>query len=224
VWAVEGAGHYGAGLARHLSGRGEAVLEIGRGPRDEPRLQGKDDSLDAIRAARTALASETLALPRSGQRREALRLLLLARRSAVDVRRVALVQLRSVIVTAPEQLRHELRGLPQQRLIKRCSRLRRSNSRTPDELASTLVLRTLARRVQTSTAEAAELEAEILAHVRALAAPLLDEPGIGPIVAAQLIIAWSHPGRVRSEAAFARLAGAAPIPDSSGSARVTRPV
>src|SRR5712691_9037818 len=216
VWAVEGAGHYGAGLARYLSGRGETVLEIGRGPRDERRLQGKDDSLDATRAARTALASETLTLPRAGQRREALRLLLLARRSAVDVRRVAIVQLRSVIVTAPDRLRDELRGLPVQRLLQRCSRLRRSSSRTPDELAATLVLRTLARRIEAATAEAAELEHEILALVRALAPQLLDEPGVGPIVAAQLIIAWSHPGRVRSEAAFARLAGVAPIPASSG--------
>ena len=112
VWAVEGAGHYGAGLARHLSGRGETVLEAGRGPRAERRLQGKDDQLDAVRAARTVLASETLALPREGQRREALRLLMVARRSAVDVRREALVQLRSVIVTAPDELRRELRGLP----------------------------------------------------------------------------------------------------------------
>jgi transposase len=216
VWAVEGAGHYGAGLARYLSSHGETVLEAGRSPRGERRLRGKDDGLDATRAARAALASDKLALPRAGQRREALRLLLLARRGAVDVRRQALVQLRSVIVTAPEQLRHELGGLPQQRLIERCSRLRRSSSRTPDELAATLVLRTLARRVRAATAEAAELEAEILAHVRALAKPLLDEPGIGPIVAAQLIVAWSHPGRLRSEAAFARLAGAAPIPASSG--------
>ena len=197
VWAVEGAGHYGAGLARYLSGRGETVLEAGRAPRSERRLRGKDDGLDATRAARATLASGDLASPRAGQRREALRLLLLARRSAVDVRRHALVQLRSVIVTAPEHLR-------------------RANSRTPDELAVTLVLRTLARRVQTATAEAAELEAEILAHVRALTPQLLDEPGVGPIVAAQLIIAWSHHGRVRSEAAFARLAGAAPIPASSG--------
>ena len=53
---------------------------------------------------------------------------------------------------------------------------------------------------------------EILAHVRALAPALLDEPGVGPIVAAQLIVAWSHPGRLRSEAAFARLAGVAPDP------------
>jgi len=145
-----------------------------------------------------------------------LRLLALARRSAVDVRRQALVQLRSVIVTAPEELRRELRGLPQKRLLERCSRLRGSSTRTPNELAITLVLRTLARRVQTATAEAAELETEMLGHVRALAPRLLDEPGVGPIVAAQLIIAWSHHGRVRSEAAFARLAGVAPIPASSG--------
>jgi transposase len=216
VWAVEGAGHYGARLARYLSGRGETVLEIGRGRRDERRLRGKDDSLDATRAARATLASEPLTLPRAGQRREALRLLLLARRSAVDVRRQALVQLRSVIVTAPDNLREELRGLPVQSLIQRCSRLRRSTSRTPDELAAKLVLRSLAQRVKAVTTEAAELEGEILAHVRALAPQLLNELGVGPIVAAQLIIAWSHPGRVRSEAAFARLAGVAPIPASSG--------
>jgi transposase len=216
VWAVEGSGHYGAGLARHLSSRGETVLEAGRGPRNERRLQGKDDQLDAARAARTVLASETLALPRSGQRREALRLLLVARRSAVDVRREALVQLRSVIVTAPDELRSELRGLPTGRLIERCSGFHRSSSRTPDAHATTLVLRTLARRVQAVTTEAAELQAEILAHVRALAPRLLDEPGVGPIVAAQLIVSWSHKGRVRSEAAFARLAGVAPIPASSG--------
>ncbi len=203
VWAVEGAGHYGAGLARHLSGRGETVLEAGRSPRGERRLHGKDDKLDAIRAARAALGHE-LASPRAGQRREALRLLLVARRSAVDVRREALVQLRSVIVTSPDCLRDELRRLPVQRLLERCSRLRRSATARPDELAVRLVLRTLARRIEAVTIEAAELEREILAHVRLLAPQLLDEPGVGPIVAAQLIVAWSHHGRVRSEAAFAR--------------------
>ena len=216
VWAVEGAGHYGAGLARHLSGRGERVLEAGRAPRNERRLHGKDDGLDAIRAARATLTGDELASPKAGQRQEALRLLMLARRSAVDVRRLALVQLRSVIVTCPDELRQELRRLSQTRLVERCRLLRRSSSRTPDELAATLVLRTLARRIQAATEEAAELQTEILAHVRALAPTLLDEPGVGPIVAAQLIVSWSHKGRVRSEAAFARLAGVAPIPASSG--------
>ena len=204
LWAVEGAGHYGAGLARYLSEQAETVLEVARVPRQERRSRGKDDQLDAARAARAALAGEPLPLPRSGQRRE------------------ALVQLRSVIVTAPDQLREELRGLPVQRLLDRCSRLRRSTTAKPDELATRLVLRTLARRIEAVTVEASELECEILAHVRMLAPQLLDEPGVGPIVAAQLLVAWSHRGRVRSEAAFARLAGVAPVPASSGQTKRQR--
>src|SRR4051812_40373916 len=157
VWAVEGARHYGAGLTRYLAKRGETVLEVGRHARSERRLRGKDDPLDAIRAARTGLAAETLTLPRAGQHQEALRVLLLARRSAVDVRRVALVQLRSVIVTAPEHLREELRRLPVTQLVRRCSRFRRSHSRTADELAIVLALRSLARRIEAATEEANEL-------------------------------------------------------------------
>ena len=215
AWAIEGTGSYGAGLARFLVGRGEVVLELSRTPRAERRLAGKDDSLDAVRTARAALASQTPALPRAGKRREALRLLLAARRSAVDVRRQALGQLRAVIVTSPDPLRDELRRLPLGQLLDRCSRLRRTRAGA-DELATRLVLRSLARRVQAATAEAAELEREILAQVGALAPALLDEPGVGPIVAAQLIVAWSHRGRLRSEACFARLAGVAPVPASSG--------
>ncbi len=199
AWAVEGTGSYGAGLARSLSEHGEAVLEINRTPRSERRLVGKDDSLDAVRTARAALASETLALPRSGERREALRVLLVARSSAVDVRREALTQLRAVIVTAPEPLRQELRRLSEGKLLARCSRLRRAGA--ADELATRLVLRSLARRIQAATVEAGELEREILARVRALTPALLDEPGVGPIVAAQLIVSWSHRGRLRSEPA-----------------------
>ena len=215
-WAIEGAGHYGAGFTRFLANEGEAVIEVGRSVRTERRLRGKDDPLDALRAARSALANESLTLPRAGERQEALRVLVLARRSAVDVRRIALVQLRSVIVTAPESLRAELRRLPTGKLIRRCSRFRRSHSRTPDELAIVLALRSLARRIEAATAEADELEREIRQHVRALVPELLDEPGIGPIVAAQLIVSWSHRDRLRSEAAFARLAGVAPLPASSG--------
>jgi transposase len=216
VWAVEGVGHYGAGLTRCLTRAGETVVEVGRPPRGERRLRGKDDELDAVRAARAALTQEPLPQPRCGEHREAIRLLLVARRSAVDVRREALVQLRSVIVTAPDQLREQLRGLTPTRLLERCRRLRDCPSAGPDELAARLVLRTLARRVKAASAEADELEAQILAHVRVLAPHLLHQPGAGPIVAAQLLVAWSHHGRVRSEAAFARLAGVAPIPASSG--------
>jgi transposase len=215
AWAIEGTGSYGAGLARFLAGRGETVLEVSRTPRAERRLRGKDDTLDAARTARAALAADTLALPRAGERREALRLLLVARRSAVDVRREALTQLHAVIVTAPEPLRQELRELPLGKLLDRCSRLRRTSAGA-DELATRLVLRSLARRIQAATLEADELERELLNHVRVLAPSLLDQPGVGPIVGAQLIVAWSHRGRLRSEACFARLAGVAPLPASSG--------
>jgi transposase len=213
AWAIEGTGSYGAGLARYLAEHGEVVLEVSRRPRTERRLSGKDDALDA---ARSALASETLARPRTGERREALRLLLVARRSAVDVRREALTQLRAVIVTAPERLRRELRGLPTGKLLDRCSRLRRTSAAGADGLATRLVLRSLAHRIQAATLEANDLEHELRTRVRAFAPTLLDEPGVGPVVAAQLIIAWSHPGRLRSEACFARLAGVAPVPASTG--------
>lgn len=216
LWAIEGTGHYGAGLVRQLQRHGEAVHEVDRSSRSEQRLRGKDDQLDAVRAARSALAHEHRAKPRAGEHQEALRLLLLARRTAVDTRKVALVQLRSVIVTAPDELRDELRRLPLGELLNRCSRFRRSGSRTPAQLATIVVLRTLARRIQTATAEAETLEREILSHVRSLVPQLLDEPGIGPIVAAQLIVTWSHRDRVDSEACFARLAGVAPVPASSG--------
>jgi transposase len=216
AWAIEGAGHYGAGLSRFLADHGERVLEVGRQPRGERWLRGKDDALDAVRAARSVLAAETPTLPRAGEHQEALRVLLLARRSAVDVRRVALVQLRSVIVTAPEQLRGELRRLPLGQLLRRCSRFRRSDTRPVDQQAIILALRSLARRIEAATTEADELEREIQQHVRALAPDLLNEAGVGPIVAAQLLVSWSHRDRVRSEAAFARLAGVAPLPASSG--------
>ena len=169
AWAIEGSGSYGAGLARFLAERGELVLEVSRTPRAERRARGKDDTLDAVGAARTALASDRLALPRAGERREALRLLLVARRSAVDVRREALTQLRAVIVTAPDELRQELRGLPTGKLLDRCKRLRHTRVAGADQHATRLVLRSLARRIQAATAEADELEREILAHIRALA-------------------------------------------------------
>lgn len=214
LWAIEGSGHYGAGLVRQLQRRGEAVHEVDRTSRGERRLRGKDDQLDAVRAARSALAHEHRARPRAGEHQEALRLLLLARRTAVDTRKVALVQLRSVIVTSPDELRDKLRRLPRGQLLNRCSRLRRAGA--ADELATRLVLRSLASRIQTATTEAQTLEREILVHVRALVPELLDEPGVGPIVAAQLIVTWSHRDRINSEACFARLAGVAPLPASSG--------
>jgi transposase len=215
AFAVEGSGSFGAGLTRFLTGQGKTVFEVGR-LRRERRSGGKTDALDAIRAARVVLAQERPARPRAGGQREALRALMAARDGAVNARRAGLCQLRDLIFTAPEPLRSELRPLTRARLLKRLAAVR--PARHADiELRGTLhALRSLARRIEQLTVEERDLETEIATLARELAPQLLDEPGVGPLTAAQLLLSWSHPGRVRSEAAFARLAGSAPIPASSG--------
>ena len=215
AWAIEGTGSYGAGLARFLSARGERVLEVGRLKR-ERRSQAKTDALDALRAARNALGEEKPARPRAGGRREALRALMIAREGALAAKKAGLCQLRALLVTCPEPLRRELRLLTRARLLSRLAAVR-AHRHEDAELRGTLVaLRALARRVQALTAEERQLRRDIQALVAELAQPLLDEQGVGPVSAARALISWSHPGRVRSEAAFARLAAAAPIPASSG--------
>lgn len=214
VWAIEGTGSWGAGLCRFLQAKGERVLEVDR-PRRQGRSSGKSDPLDAIRAARSALAGERLPQPRAAGKREELRALVAAREGALSAKRAGLCQLRALIVTAPEPIRQELRGLSRARLLARLQGLRpdRNTSRPRGLL---LALRSVASRVSELSREERELKTEIRMLVAELAPQLLDEPGIGPASAAQLLLAWSHQGRLRSEAAFARLAGAAPIPASSG--------
>ena len=174
----------------------------------------KSDLLDARRAAQAAL-ERPLAHPRADGAREGLRVLLATREQAVEVRRVGLNQLRALLVTAPDGLRRRLADLSPRQLPKRCARLRSSGGEAAEQ-ASLLALRLCASRVLAATAEAQTLEREIERLVRGLAPALLDEAGVGPISAGFLLLGWSHRGRLRSEAAFARLAGAAPIPASSG--------
>lgn len=124
-------------------------------------------------------------------------------------------QLRALIVTAPEPIRQELCGLSRARLLARLQGVR-PNRQTSRPRRFLLALSSVASRVSELTREERELKIEIRILVAELAPQLLDEPGIGPASAAQILLAWSHPGRLRSEAAFARLAGATPIPASSG--------
>lgn len=216
AWAVEGSGGYGAGLVRFLADRGERVIEIDRPERRAERTRAKSDPLDAVRAARTALSRTKLAAPRAGAAREALRVLMVARSGAVDVRRQAIRQLKALIITAPDALRARLRALDGMTLLGRCATLRRPRSGDPALVATVVALRALARRALAADGEAAQHERDIAAWVRAICPQLLAEPGVGPICAAQLLISWSHPGRFPAESSFARLAGVAPIPASSG--------
>jgi transposase len=220
VWAVEGTGSFGAGLTSLLTDHGELVVEVDRPKRPARRNGAKSDVLDAARAAREVLAREHLAQPRARGEREALRVLLATRRCAVDTRTKAINQLKALIVSAPPVLRERLRGRCTAAQVRCCARLRVHASHSIEHRVTVQAMRATARRVLFLEAEAADHQAELDRLVAKLAPCLLGELGVGALTAAQLLVSWSHPGRVRSEAAFAMLAGVAPLEASSG--RVTR--
>lgn len=216
AWAIEGTGGHGAGLARHLAGHEEVVVELDRPQRARRRHGAKSDPLDAIRAAREAMSRARLGTPRHGGDRQALSVLLAARRSAVEAATDAQRQLFSLIIAAPEPIRARFRGQKLPGMLTTAAGLRRHSSWDVETTVTVTVLRSLARRARDLAREAAEHEKAILAIVRSWRPDLLAQPGVGPIVAATVLCAWSHPGRIHSEAAFAMLAGVAPIPATSG--------
>jgi len=215
-WAVEGTSSYGAGLTEFLIEQGEHVVEVCRPKRPPRRGARKSDALDAIRAAREVLASDHLIEPRSRGHREALRVVMTTRAGAVTARTAAINHLKALIVGAPDDLRAELRGRTSDAQIAYCAKLRDRPAQDLQHRSTVRALRSTARRVQALTAEADELEREIARLVSQARPELVELPGVGSITAAEILISWSHPGRLRSEAAFATLAGAAPIPASSG--------
>lgn len=216
AWAIEGTGGHGAGLTRHLEVHGELVVELDRPERTHRRNGAKSDPLDAIRAAREALSRAQLGTPRAAGDRQALSVLLAARRSAVTSSTDAQRQVFSLVIAAPEPVRAKFRGMKLPAMLRTAAKMRLHASWDLETTTTVTVLRTLARRVLDLTAEAAGHEKEILRIVRSMRPDLLDQKGIGPINAAVILCAWSHPGRVHSEAAFAMLGGVAPIPATSG--------
>lgn len=220
IWAIEGSGSFGAGLTTHLLEQAERVVEVDRPMRRPHRSGAKSDELDAVRAARQAWGQRHLCEPRRRGSREALRVLARTRQGAVAARTGAICHLKALVITAPEDLRRELRPLPTGALVNRCAAMRDSSRRDTERAATVSALRSTARRIEALTAEAKELEQQLETIVRTEAPALLEQPGVGVLSGAELLIAWSHPGRLRSEAAFASLAGVAPIPASSG--QVTR--
>jgi len=217
AWAMEGTGGYGAGLARHLEQASELVIELDRPKRPARRAGAKSDPIDAERAARDALARTHLARPKTGPQRAALQMRLTARRAAVEAAGDAQRQLHAMIITAPEVVRAKFRGQSTRAMLATAARLRLASGSADVAVTTALtVLRALARRARHLEAEAAEHETAIRTIVRSWRPDLLTLTGVGPIVAATVLTAWSHPGRCRDDAAFAMLGGAAPIPASSG--------
>jgi transposase len=218
TWVVEGTGSYGAGLASFLMAAGEVVYEGDRPQRRKPGASGKSDQLDAVKVAREALAREHHALPRRRGQREAIRVLLTSRQSAVGAYRQGLNQLYALVVSAPDDLRERIQRLKGARLVDACLRFRVAGDvETSITLAT---MRSVARRVKALESEAADYERQLSQLVAQVAPALLAENGVGPICAGQLLVSWSHRGRIRDENAFAAMAGVAPIPASSG--RVVR--
>ena len=145
---VEGTGAYGAGLARHLRSRGVTVIEVDRPNRQLRRRAGKSDTIDAIEAARAALSGRASGIAKSADGDvEAIRVLLVARRSGRNVRIKYLNQIRHLGFTAPDDLRERLRGVHRDQLARTAAALRPNPQSDVVTQATKLAIATLGRRV-----------------------------------------------------------------------------
>jgi transposase len=221
AWGVEGTGAYGAALARFLRDHGQVVLEVTRPDRAARRRHGKSDPLDAEAAARAVQAGEATALPKAGTGQvEMIRSLRVARASAMKARTQASNAIKALLVTAPDDLRQQLRDGSVTRLVRTAARLRPGAITTPTAAAK-LALRALACRHQALSAEIKDLDTELDRLTAKAAARLVALFGVGTDSAGALLVAaGDNPDRLRSEAAFSMLCGSSPIEASSG--KITR--
>lgn len=215
---VEGTNSYGAGLTRHLHDAGVQVVEVIRPARQVRRMRGKSDPIDAYTAAHTALANNnTVTAKTSNGHVEAIRVTYAARRSGLKARTEVIVQIKSLIVTAPGSVREDYRGLATGALI---SKLAGSRPRTGDDEVATRTrsaLKHLAIRYQQLNQEITAYDTDLARLIKMVNPALVQARGIEKITAAQLLItAGDNPERLHSEAAFAMLCGASPLPASSG--------
>jgi transposase len=214
---VEGTGSYGAGLTRHLLAQEVAVVEVDRPNRQRRRRTGKSDPADAVAAARAAQGGDAtgFAKTRDGNV-EAMRVLRVARLSARRSRTQAINQIRSLVSTAPEELRAELRDLSIYRVLALASAYRHTG-RTDVATVTKLTLRTLARRALSLEEEVKEIDRLLKTLVAETAPELNAIDGVGTDVASALLVAaGDNPDRLKNEATFAKLCGVSPLDASSG--------
>ncbi len=219
AFGVEGCGSYGSGLYRFLRRFGEHVIEVNRpARRGERRLLGKSDVIDAEHAAREVLAGRATAVPKTADGAvEAIRLVRIARSTAVKAQTSAMIALKATLVTASEVLRGTLEPLTSYQLIVACAALDGGADLSNPETAMRYALSSLATR-WLELHEEVKTHSHHLKHLTCTTAPRLVEAfGVGPDVAGELLVtAGDNTNRVRSEAAFAKLCGVSPIPASSG--------
>ncbi|WP_409048098.1 IS110 family transposase [Microbacterium sp. HA-8] len=217
AFGIEGTGSYGAALTSFARRHGHKVVEVSRPDRRLRRLNGKSDTLDAENAARAVLAGFATATPKTADGEvEMIRRLKVANDTAVSDRAATMVTLKAMLIHGSDELRRDTARMTQRTLARHLAALRPRRLDTPDD-ALRHTLRTLARRWLTLDEEAAVLQAMIGDLVRRIAPQLLDQFGIGVDTAAEiLIVVGDNPERIRSEAAFAKLAGISPVPTGSG--------
>lgn len=219
---LEGTRSYGVGLARALQAAGLPVVEVERPSRTDRRGRGKSDPIDAQHAAMAVLRMDPTRLPtpRMDGDREALRILLGARRDLTITRTRQSNQLHALLLTGDDSDRQLSRGTF---TVATLTTLTRRRARARDSREQTI------RRAEAARLAAALLRArtELLNNLRQLtelvehlATGLTDRVGVGPVSAAQALVSFSHPGRLTNEASFAALAGVSPLQASSG--RTTR--
>jgi len=213
---VESTGAWGAGLARHLVAAGVRVIEVDRPDRKARRQEGKSDPIDAESAARAVLSGRATGTPKSGDGPvEAVRSLEIVCHGAIRDRTRAINQFKALLVTAPADLRERLAPQSFQRQLELARRFRDHSD--PVEAQLRFSLKTLARKIAFLDEQIAELEARMNTLCGKAAPALAGTFGVGPHVAAQLLATvGDNPERIGSEAAFAKLCAACPIPASSG--------
>jgi transposase len=218
AFGVEGTGSYGAGLSRFLRERRHAVLEVNRPNRQLRHQSGKSDPLDAEAAARAVLAGQATALPKSGTGMvEMIRHLKVARDTAVKGRSQAMLTLKAIIVDAPSALRERLEALTGKMALVRHLAALRPGPLTSTTASAKASLRAIARRWLALDQEIKAHDAHLERLTKQCAPDLVEAHGMGPGTAADmLLLVGDNPERIRSEAAFAKLCGACPIPASSG--------
>jgi transposase len=218
---IEGTGSYGAGLARYVTAAGVRVVEVDRSDRQDRRRQGKSDPLDAVSAARAAQSGRACGSPKGRDGAvEAIRTLMVAKRSARGERTQTINQARALVCTGPDDVRTRFAQHSSAALVAETASLRPRPGDTVG-YATRVALRELGRRAEFLADQIDRLDELIVPLVTAHAPGLLTVYGVGPDTAALLLVAaGDHPERLRSEAAWAHLCASAPIPASSG--KVTR--
>lgn len=216
--SIEGSRSYGIGLARALTAAGLLVLECEQPNRKQRRGKGKSDPIDAHLAVLTALAldADRLPTPRADGDREALRILLGARQDLTSSKTAKTNRLKALLLAGDDRDRDTARGVLSDTTLAGLARRRLPADAGRDAAVRQAEIRRLALALREISQQLKDNRKQLQTIIDDLAPALTDRHGIGPVSAAQALVSFSHPGRCRSEAAFASLAGTSPLQASSG--------